>query len=211
VLWPRIDQKTCAKAVVSAGMELVPIAMRLQGDALVTDVAAVRSKIAELGADNVLCVLSTTSCFAPRMPDAVAELVRLTAQLLTHPPSGLPLSALCWTSSLPSKDVVDCLKRRQKPGRRRGSSSHHLRDWLIEMAQDGPVAAWTDETAPRRQAKLCKETGVGHLVNNAYGVQARPITKLVTKAFRVGRVDAVIQSTDKNFMVRALPSPLSTS
>lgn len=107
VLWPRIDQKTCAKAVVSAGMELVPIAMRLQGDALVTDVDAVRSKIAELGADNVMCVLSTTSCFAPRTPDAVADLVRLTAQLLTHPlpPSYLPLSALCWTYLAPPRRV----------------------------------------------------------------------------------------------------------
>jgi hypothetical protein len=43
-------------------------------------------------------------------------------------------------------------------------------------------------------------------VNNAYGVQARAITKMVTKAFRVGRVDAVIQSTDKNFMVRKRPT-----
>jgi hypothetical protein len=129
VLWPRIDQKTCAKAVVSAGMELVPIAMRLQGDALVTDVDAVRSKIAELGADNVLCVLSTTSCFAPRTPDAIAELVRLTAQLFAHPLSlCCPLlSALCWTfPRAPSKDV-------RIQAKRRGSSSHLLGDWSIGM------------------------------------------------------------------------------
>ena len=32
VLWPRIDQKTCLKAIVSAGFEAVPVANRLEGD-----------------------------------------------------------------------------------------------------------------------------------------------------------------------------------
>lgn len=38
VLWPRIDQKTCVKAVDSAGFQLVPIPMHLHGDALVSAV-----------------------------------------------------------------------------------------------------------------------------------------------------------------------------
>lgn len=41
----------------------------LEGDELRTDLEAVERKIEELGADNVLCVHSTTSCFAPRVPD----------------------------------------------------------------------------------------------------------------------------------------------
>lgn len=41
----------------------------LEGDELRTDLEAVEKKIEELGAENILCVHSTTSCFAPRVPD----------------------------------------------------------------------------------------------------------------------------------------------
>ena len=41
----------------------------LEGDELRTDVEAVERQIQTLGAENVLCVHSTTSCFAPRVPD----------------------------------------------------------------------------------------------------------------------------------------------
>lgn len=41
----------------------------LDGDMLRTDVSAISKKIAELGSDNVACVLTTTSCFAPRSID----------------------------------------------------------------------------------------------------------------------------------------------
>lgn len=51
-------------------------------------------------------------------------------------------------------------------------------------------------------AKLCQALGVPHIVNNAYGVQAAALTAAVTSACRKGRVDAIVQSTDKNFMVR---------
>lgn len=39
-------------------------------------------------------------------------------------------------------------------------------------------------------AKLCKAYGVGHLINNAYGLQCAYITKLINRAVVVGRVDA---------------------
>lgn len=41
----------------------------LEGDELRTDLEAVEKKVEELGAENILCVHSTTSCFAPRVPD----------------------------------------------------------------------------------------------------------------------------------------------
>lgn len=41
----------------------------LEGDELRTDIEAVEAKIKTLGAENILCVHSTTSCFAPRVPD----------------------------------------------------------------------------------------------------------------------------------------------
>jgi O-phospho-L-seryl-tRNASec:L-selenocysteinyl-tRNA synthase len=49
-------------------------------------------------------------------------------------------------------------------------------------------------------AKLAAERGVPHVVNNAYGVQSREIMKLIHRAICAGRVDAVVQSTDKNFL-----------
>ena len=40
-----------------------------------------RRRIEEVGAERVLCVLSTTSCFAPRAVDKVLELGRLCKEL----------------------------------------------------------------------------------------------------------------------------------
>ena len=41
----------------------------LEGDELRTNLAKLESELLRLGPANVLCVLSTTSCFAPRVPD----------------------------------------------------------------------------------------------------------------------------------------------
>jgi len=49
-------------------------------------------------------------------------------------------------------------------------------------------------------AKIAEEKKVPHIINNAYGVQSREIMKLVRGAIDAGRVDAIIQSTDKNFL-----------
>jgi len=124
VIWPRIDQKACFKAIITAGFEPVVIENVLEGDELRTDLDAIQQKIDELGAENVLCVYTTTSCFTPRTPDKLEEV-----------------------------------------------------------------------------AKLCKESDIAHLINNAYGIQLSKCTHLIQQAARVGRVDAFVQSTDKNFMV----------
>jgi O-phospho-L-seryl-tRNASec:L-selenocysteinyl-tRNA synthase len=49
-------------------------------------------------------------------------------------------------------------------------------------------------------ARIAEEKRVPHIMNNAYGVQSREIMKLVRGAIDAGRVDAIIQSTDKNFL-----------
>ena len=49
-------------------------------------------------------------------------------------------------------------------------------------------------------AKLAAERDVPHIINNAYGVQSREIMKLIRGSIDAGRVDAVVQSTDKNFL-----------
>jgi O-phospho-L-seryl-tRNASec:L-selenocysteinyl-tRNA synthase len=124
VVWPRCDQKTCVKAVLAAGLELVVVPNTLEGDQLRADVDAVRAAVTAVGADAVVCVMSTSSCFAPRGADRLAD-----------------------------------------------------------------------------TARLCAELGCGHVINNAYGVQSAALCAAVTAACRRGRVDAFVQSTDKNFLV----------
>jgi len=96
----------------------------LDGDELRTDVPALLAKLVELGAKNVLCILSTTSCFAPRGFEKLLDVGR-----------------------------------------------------------------------------LAKEHGVPHVANNAYGVQCAGCMKAIASASRHGRLDAFVQSTDKNFLV----------
>eukprot|EP00794_Sanderia_malayensis_P005585 gene5585-6274_t len=124
VIWPRIDQKSCFKSILTAGFEPVIIENILEVDELTTNVNEIRTRITDIGAENILCVMSTTSCFAPRVPDKLEEI-----------------------------------------------------------------------------AVLCKEHEVPHIVNNAYGIQSSKCMHLIEQAFRVGRLDAFIQSTDKNFLV----------
>jgi O-phospho-L-seryl-tRNASec:L-selenocysteinyl-tRNA synthase len=49
-------------------------------------------------------------------------------------------------------------------------------------------------------AKLAADEGIVHIINNAYGVQSRQIMSQINGAIDAGRVDAVVQSTDKNFL-----------
>ena len=51
------------------GFEPIVVENRLDGDELRTDLQAIEAKIAEVGAHKVACVMTTTSCFAPRVPD----------------------------------------------------------------------------------------------------------------------------------------------
>jgi O-phospho-L-seryl-tRNASec:L-selenocysteinyl-tRNA synthase len=76
VIWPRIDQKSCFKAISTAGFVPVVIQNKLKGDEVVCDVEALESKVMELGPENVLAVVTTTSCFAPRTPDPLPEIAK---------------------------------------------------------------------------------------------------------------------------------------
>eukprot|EP01061_Rhynchopus_euleeides_P013416 TRINITY_DN2342_c0_g2_i1.p1 TRINITY_DN2342_c0_g2~~TRINITY_DN2342_c0_g2_i1.p1 ORF type:complete len:544 (+),score=110.28 TRINITY_DN2342_c0_g2_i1:117-1634(+) len=124
VVWSRIDQKTCLKCIYTAGFEAWVVPLVRDGDYFVTDVAGIEKAVETLGKDNVLCVLTTTSCFAPRLPDKVLDVSR-----------------------------------------------------------------------------ICAKHDVPHVVNNAYGVQSQRIMKQLNAAMEHGRVDAFVQSGDKNFMV----------
>ncbi|KAK7198492.1 SLA/LP autoantigen-like protein [Novymonas esmeraldas] len=60
-------------------------------------------------------------------------------------------------------------------------------------------------------ARYCKSAGLPYVVNNAYGVQSRRIMTRLDAAQRLGRVDAVVQSGDKNFLVPVGGSIVSSS
>lgn len=126
VIWSRIDQKSCFKAIGAAGLTPIVVELKpIEGtDALGTDVEAMRAAAEAVGVDEVLCFCTTTSTFAPRVPDAVDEV-----------------------------------------------------------------------------AVIAKELNVPHVINNAYGLQCSKCTHLVEMGCRKGRVDAFVQSTDKNFLV----------
>lgn len=41
----------------------------LVGDHLETDLFSIKETIEDKGRENILCIMSTTTCFAPRIPD----------------------------------------------------------------------------------------------------------------------------------------------
>jgi O-phospho-L-seryl-tRNASec:L-selenocysteinyl-tRNA synthase len=49
-------------------------------------------------------------------------------------------------------------------------------------------------------AKIANANKIPHIINNAYGVQNQFYMKKIQGAIDAGRVDAIIQSTDKNFL-----------
>lgn len=126
VVWSRIDQKSCFKAIGAAGLKPIVVELKpIEGtDAIGTDVEGIRAAVEKVGAEEVLCICTTTSTFAPRVPDYIDE-VAVVAQKLNVP----------------------------------------------------------------------------HVINNAYGLQCSKCTHLIETGCRRGRVDAFVQSTDKNFLV----------
>jgi O-phospho-L-seryl-tRNASec:L-selenocysteinyl-tRNA synthase len=59
------------------GLEPIVVENILEGDQLRTDTATVQKIIQEKLPENILCICSTTSCFAPRAYDKIEELSRI--------------------------------------------------------------------------------------------------------------------------------------
>ncbi len=121
VLWPRVDHWSPRRAILFAGLQEVPVATTLDGDAVRADLDDLQKKICTH--HNDCAVLATTTFFPPRAADPVSDI-----------------------------------------------------------------------------ARLCVEHQVPLIINNAYGVQSVDIMSNIRSAIDTGRVDAVIQSTDKNFL-----------
>jgi len=57
------------------------------------------------------------------------------------------------------------------------------------------------ESDPVKQiARLCADHDIPFVINNAYGVQSQDTMMQIRSAIDAGRVDAVVQSSDKNFL-----------
>ncbi|CAK88142.1 unnamed protein product (macronuclear) [Paramecium tetraurelia] len=80
VLWPRIDQKTCLKCIQTANLIPIVIDSVIQDHVVTTNLDMLIQKVNEIGPDNIVCVLSTTSCFAPRIPDNIGEIAKICKQ-----------------------------------------------------------------------------------------------------------------------------------
>nr|CAD7580244.1 unnamed protein product [Timema californicum] len=65
---------------VVTGLQPVIIETVMSGDELRTDLTAVEQQIVTLGSENVVCVLTTTSCFAPRASDSVEQVAVICAR-----------------------------------------------------------------------------------------------------------------------------------
>ncbi|VDN57611.1 unnamed protein product [Dracunculus medinensis] len=78
VVFLRIDQRSCFKAIIAAGFEPIVIdCIKHQKDeCLTTDVKKLQN-ILEARGTEILAVMSTTSCFAPRSPDCIVNVGQL--------------------------------------------------------------------------------------------------------------------------------------
>lgn len=83
VVWSRIDQKSCFKAIGAAGLK--PLVVELSpvegSDALGTDLEGIRAAVQSVTPEQVLCICTTTSTFAPRVPDSVDEVAVIAKEL----------------------------------------------------------------------------------------------------------------------------------
>ena len=67
------------QSMISAGFTPIVIENLLEGDELRTDVEAIEQAILRVGSEQVLCVHTTTSCFAPRVPERFVQVLNFSS------------------------------------------------------------------------------------------------------------------------------------
>ena len=99
VVWSRIDQKSCFKSILTAGLEPAIIELIRVGDELQTDLTAMRDAVTTLGPENIVTIFTTTSCFAPRAPDDLVSVSQICKQFniphIVNKAYGLQSSKCC--------------------------------------------------------------------------------------------------------------------
>uniref|UniRef100_A0A1A9VEI1 O-phosphoseryl-tRNA(Sec) selenium transferase n=1 Tax=Glossina austeni TaxID=7395 RepID=A0A1A9VEI1_GLOAU len=82
VLWSRIDQKSCFKSITTAGLTpiIIDTVKRNEQDGLFTDLGKFEENLSSTDREEILCIMSTTSCFGPRNCDDIINLASLAAK-----------------------------------------------------------------------------------------------------------------------------------
>lgn len=82
VLWSRIDQKSCFKSITTAGLTpiIIDTVKRNEQDGLFTDLGKFEENLSCTDREEILCIMSTTSCFGPRNCDDIINLAGLAAK-----------------------------------------------------------------------------------------------------------------------------------
>ncbi len=94
-----------------------------------------------------------------------------------------------------------CAKSPRSVMNSNNNNNNSFRNGHINIDSDIDLPSSTIQSSVVEIAKLCKSYDIPHVINNAYGLQSSKCMHLISEACRLGRVDAFIQSTDKNLMV----------
>lgn len=101
VIWSRIDQKSCFKSILYCDLTPItiePLYHEKTGE-YVTNIPGIIDAIKSFGAESILAVISTTSCFAPRQPDLIDEISKICKEYdichLINNAYGIQSSSIC--------------------------------------------------------------------------------------------------------------------
>jgi O-phospho-L-seryl-tRNASec:L-selenocysteinyl-tRNA synthase len=112
----------------------------------------------------------------------------------TSPEKGIALAGLrlVVTPTILEGDAVRAdLAKLEKDMSKRGSCAVLATTTFFPPRESDPV---------KEIARLCSDKGIPLVVNNAYGVQSEKVMARLQSAIDAGRVDAIVQSSDKNFL-----------
>jgi O-phospho-L-seryl-tRNASec:L-selenocysteinyl-tRNA synthase len=173
VVIPRIDQKTCLKCIVAAGF--LPLVVELRPKPLSTNqtVGAIPASASGNTASGATTTGQASSGETEMSPDGE-----------------IPQAAFFLESHV--DDIAEAIDKA-------GGPDHIL---CIMSVTSCFAPRLPDDTLAI--GRLCVRLNIPHIVNNAYGVQSMPIMKRLNSALDEStgsRVDAFVQSTDKNFLV----------
>ena len=219
VIWPRIDQKSCFKCILAAG--LIPLIVE---NIMVpsTDKANDKTTKKERRSKNEPSIIE----------EGKDDLTEISASL-----TSIDIAITSASRNNDNDSESSSFMMRTDCGEiERLLEAHHN---LPKEEQVLCVLSTTSCFAPRQPddivtiSTLCQKYQVGHIINNAYGLQCNYICKQINRACVKGRIDAgqsinesiyiymfifdklrifscsiipvyvllVVQSTDKNFMV----------
>uniref|UniRef100_A0A0G4HB06 O-phosphoseryl-tRNA(Sec) selenium transferase n=1 Tax=Chromera velia CCMP2878 TaxID=1169474 RepID=A0A0G4HB06_9ALVE len=190
VLWSRIDQKSCVKAVGFADCRLEVIELEMVEE----EEEEEQKEAAETDASTLSPQTKRRRRYLRTDVDALRR--RLEKERQREKDGETNKGCMLNGDTESNKERPSITAQRKGRSCKRGRGGGIL-----------AVVTTTSCFAPREPddivavAALCKEFGVPHVVNNAYGLQCGAICHALNEACRSGRVDFFVQSGDKNFQI----------